>query len=54
MADDLPRMYTDLADWFHLLSEVGFQASVRPFEHSELPPDWAEAFVGVKPLAPTC
>jgi SAM-dependent methyltransferase len=38
------------ADWLRLLSEVGFRASVRPFEHSEEPPGTLEVFVAVKPV----
>jgi SAM-dependent methyltransferase len=37
------------ADWLRLLAEVGFQASVRPVEHSELPPGSWEFFVAIKP-----
>jgi methyltransferase family protein len=35
--------------WLRLLAEVGFQASVRPFEHSEVPSGTLGAFVAVKP-----
>jgi hypothetical protein len=35
--------------WLNLLHEVGFQATVRPLEHSEVPPGSAEVFVAVKP-----
>jgi SAM-dependent methyltransferase len=37
------------ADWLRLLTQVGFAASVRPFEHSEVPPGSLEVFVGIKP-----
>jgi SAM-dependent methyltransferase len=37
------------ADWLRLLEEVGFQASVVPFEHSEVAYT-LDVFVGVKPL----
>ena len=39
------------ADWLRLLAEVGFGASVRPLEHSEVPPGAVEVFVAVKPAA---
>lgn len=39
------------AEWLRLLGDVGFQAAVRPFEHSELPVGAAEMFLGVKPEA---
>jgi SAM-dependent methyltransferase len=35
--------------WLRLLEEVGFRASVRPFEHSEVAPGTLEVFVAVKP-----
>lgn len=35
--------------WLRLLAEAGFQARVRPLEHSELPPGYAEVFVAVRP-----
>ena len=35
--------------WLRLLVDVGFQAAVRPFEHSELPAGAAVMFLGVKP-----
>ncbi len=38
------------ADWLRLLSEVGFQPRVVPFEHSELDPGECEVFIGRKPL----
>jgi SAM-dependent methyltransferase len=41
----------DRAVWLRLLAEVGFRASVRPFEHSEVPPDSVEMFVAVRPDA---
>jgi SAM-dependent methyltransferase len=37
------------ATWLRLLEEVGFQASVRPLEHSEVAPGSVEVFVAVKP-----
>ncbi len=37
------------ADWLRLLEEVGFRASVRPFEHSEVTTGTLEVFLGVKP-----
>jgi SAM-dependent methyltransferase len=37
------------AVWLRLLTEVGFRASVRPFEHSEVPVGSLEVFVGVRP-----
>ncbi len=37
------------ADWLRLLAEVGFRATVRPVEHSELPPGSWELFVAIKP-----
>lgn len=37
------------ADWLRLLSEVGFQARMVPFEHSEVEPGSCEVFVGSKP-----
>jgi SAM-dependent methyltransferase len=33
------------AEWLQLLSEVGFEASVKPFEHSEVEPGSLEVFV---------
>jgi len=39
------------ADWLRLLSEVGFRASMVPFEHSELPGGY-ELFVGSRPDTP--
>jgi SAM-dependent methyltransferase len=36
-------------DWLRLLNEVGFQAHVVPFEHSEVDAGECEVFVGVKP-----
>ena len=35
--------------WLRLLSEVGFQATARPFEHSDVAPETAEVFVAVRP-----
>jgi len=37
------------ADWLRLLTEVGFQPQVVPFEHSELEPATHELFVARKP-----
>lgn len=37
------------ADWLRLLEAVGFRATVRPLEHSEVPPGSVEVFVAVKP-----
>jgi len=37
------------ADWLRCLTEVGFQAAMRPFAHSELPADQVVVFLGVKP-----
>jgi SAM-dependent methyltransferase len=37
------------AVWLRLLAEVGFRASVQPFEHSEVPAGSLEVFVAVKP-----
>jgi SAM-dependent methyltransferase len=37
------------ADWLRLLVEVGFQASIRPLEHSEVPDGSVEVFVAVRP-----
>jgi SAM-dependent methyltransferase len=36
------------ADWLRLLSDVGFQPSVVPFEHSELEPRAHEVFVATR------
>ncbi len=36
-------------DWLRLLADVGFQARVVPFEHSELEPGQYEVFVGRRP-----
>ena len=33
------------AEWLDLLSDVGFEASVIPFEHSELDPGECELFI---------
>jgi SAM-dependent methyltransferase len=38
-------------EWLRLLGEVGFQPAIRPFQHSDLPPDSVVVFVGIKPLA---
>jgi cyclopropane fatty-acyl-phospholipid synthase-like methyltransferase len=32
-----------------MLAEVGFRATVRPLEHSEIPPGSVELFVAIKP-----
>ena len=37
------------ADWLRLLAEVGFRASIRPLEHSEVPEGSVEVFVAVRP-----
>ena len=37
------------ADWLRLLANVGFEPAVRPFTHSELPPDSVVVFLGIKP-----
>lgn len=37
------------ADWLRFLTEAGFEASVVPFEHSELEAGTYEVFVGRKP-----
>jgi SAM-dependent methyltransferase len=39
------------SDWLRLLGDVGFQARVIPFDHSELEPGTLEVFVGTKPGA---
>lgn len=39
-------------DWLLLLAEVGFRATMRPLEHSEVSPGTVEVFVAVKPAAP--
>jgi len=39
------------ADWLRLLEEVGFKASMLPFEHSEVPAGSLEVFLGVKERA---
>jgi hypothetical protein len=36
------------ADWLRLLADVGFEAKVAPFEHSELEPGQYEVFAGRK------
>jgi SAM-dependent methyltransferase len=40
------------ADWMRILTEVGFQPRVVPFDHSELEPGSYEVFVGTRPRAP--
>jgi ubiquinone/menaquinone biosynthesis C-methylase UbiE len=37
------------AIWHGMLTDVGFEAAARPFQHSELPVDSAFVFLGVKP-----
>jgi len=37
------------ADWIRLLSDAGFDARSRPFEHSELEPGSHEVFVATRP-----
>jgi hypothetical protein len=37
------------ADWLRWLADAGFQATVVPLEHSELPPGQYELFVAKKP-----
>ena len=36
------------AEWLGLLSELGFDACVHPFEHSEVEPNSLEVFVATK------
>ncbi len=36
-------------DWLRLLTDVGFQPNVVPFEHSEIEPGQHEVFVGRRP-----
>lgn len=36
------------ADWLRLLSEVGFEPKVVPFEHSEIEPGAVEFFIGTR------
>jgi hypothetical protein len=36
-------------DWLRLLTAAGFRARARPLEHSELPPDFSDVFVAVRP-----
>jgi trans-aconitate methyltransferase len=40
-------------DWLQHLEEVGFQASMHPFAHSELPAGAVVVFVGTKPIVAT-
>lgn len=40
------------ADWLRLLSDVGFQANVVPFEHSEVEAGTCELFVARRPDGP--
>jgi SAM-dependent methyltransferase len=37
------------ATWLRTLTDVGFEAAARPFQHSELPVDSVFVFLGVKP-----
>lgn len=37
------------ADWLRWLSEAGFEATVRPLEHSEVEPGSTEIFIAVRP-----
>jgi SAM-dependent methyltransferase len=37
------------SDWLKLLSEVGFQPRLIPFEHSQVEPGSAPVFLGIKP-----
>lgn len=37
-------------EWISWLTETGFEASVVPFDHSEIPPGDHEVFIGRKPL----
>ena len=41
--------FLGVAEWLRLMAEVGFQAAVRSFDHSELPEGAAEMYLGVKP-----
>jgi len=36
-------------DWLRIITQAGFQAQSLPFEHSELEPDSAHVFLGIKP-----
>lgn len=36
------------ADWLRLINQVGFEAQVVPFEHSDLEPGECEIFLGIK------
>jgi len=38
------------ATWLQLLEEVGFDPTVRPLEHSEVPPGSVDVFVALKPV----
>jgi SAM-dependent methyltransferase len=40
------------SDWLRDLEQVGFNASVRPFEHSELPTGSAVVFIGTRAPEP--
>jgi SAM-dependent methyltransferase len=37
--------------WLRLLGGAGFRPAMRPFQHSDLPPDSVVVFVGIKPVA---
>ncbi len=37
------------AEWLRILADVGFEARVVPFDHSELEPGSYELFIGRKP-----
>jgi SAM-dependent methyltransferase len=36
-------------DWLQIIKEVGFEAHWLPFEHSELPPDSTNIYLGLRP-----
>ena len=47
-----PRLYTELAAWWPLMSapaDAGFKPKMVPFDHSELEPGEYEIFVASKP-----
>ena len=37
------------AEWLQIMTDVGFQPEVVPFEHSEIDPCSMELFLGCKP-----
>lgn len=37
------------ADWLRLITQAGFAAQSRPFEHSEIEPGSCHVFLGIKP-----